>query len=88
LRIAREILRYAQDFGSRLPLRSRLLDASSSSVSGPPLRRGRDPSLRSGFRQQARAALTPARRLKFEPLRPAILSTDPRTRLRASSSTE
>jgi len=28
--MALEVLRFAQDFGSRLPLRSRLLDASSS----------------------------------------------------------
>src|SRR5438105_9335796 len=75
-------LRYAQDFGSRLPLRSRLLNASSSiptrsTNSLKPIKaRGRKSShegsfdsaaLRSGFRQQAPASLTPAKRLKFDP---------------------
>ncbi len=86
-----EIPRYARDFGSRLPLRSRLLNASicpsrpstpsTSTMPAPSLRWrtadrerpkvnasqsdapekfgegsvGRDPSLRSGFRQQASA---------------------------------
>ena len=45
----KQILRCAQDFGCGLPLRSRPLQT--------------DPSLRSGFRLRAPAALTPARRL-------------------------
>src|SRR5713101_9751748 len=39
-----------------------------------------DPSLRSGFRLRAPAALTPARRLKFESLRARQLLPDPSLR--------
>src|SRR5581483_10197131 len=74
------ILRFAQDFGCRLPLRSRLQNASSSNLPVPTiLSRASflhphffftDPSLRSGFRLQAPASLTPAKRLKFKSARP------------------
>src|SRR5271155_1429112 len=48
-------VRFAQDFGSGLPLRSRPLIASTYEIR----------SLRSGFRQRAPASLTPANRLNL-----------------------
>src|SRR5579864_1905774 len=66
-----QILRSAQDFGCRLPLRSFSACPEQTNDSESVERACKtplllpDPSLRSGFRLQAPASLTPAKRLYF-----------------------